>query len=63
MASGVVDVLLAILVLALGPISSAVLLGFIIAIDLAIAGIAGAAVAVALSGARRRSASDAGQKP
>ncbi len=40
MASGVVDVLLAILVLALGPISSAVLLGFIIAIDLAIAGIA-----------------------
>jgi uncharacterized membrane protein HdeD (DUF308 family) len=40
MASGVVDVVLAILVLALGPISSAVLLGFIIAIDLAIAGIA-----------------------
>jgi uncharacterized membrane protein HdeD (DUF308 family) len=40
MASGVVDILLAILVLALGPISSAVLLGFIIAIDLALAGIA-----------------------
>lgn len=40
MASGVVDVLLAILVLAMGPLSSAVLLGFIIAIDLAIAGIA-----------------------
>jgi uncharacterized membrane protein HdeD (DUF308 family) len=38
--SGVVDVLLAILVLALGPLSSAVLLGFIIAIDLAIAGLA-----------------------
>jgi uncharacterized membrane protein HdeD (DUF308 family) len=40
MVSGVVDVLLAILVLALGPVSSAVLLGFIIAIDLAIAGLA-----------------------
>ena len=40
MTSGVVDVLLALLVLGLGPLSSAVLLGFIIAIDLAIAGIA-----------------------
>jgi uncharacterized membrane protein HdeD (DUF308 family) len=40
MASGVVDVLLAIVVLAMGPLSSVVLLGFIIAIDLAVAGIA-----------------------
>ena len=40
MVSGVVDVVLAILVLAMGPLSSTVLLGFIIAIDLAIAGIA-----------------------
>ncbi len=40
MASGVVDLVLAIVVLAMGPLSSVLLLGFIIAIDLAVAGIA-----------------------
>jgi uncharacterized membrane protein HdeD (DUF308 family) len=40
MVSGVVDLVLAILVLAMGPLSSVLLLGFIIAIDLALAGIA-----------------------
>jgi uncharacterized membrane protein HdeD (DUF308 family) len=40
MVSGVVDVVLAILVLAMGPLSSVLLLGFIIALDLALAGIA-----------------------
>jgi uncharacterized membrane protein HdeD (DUF308 family) len=40
MFSGVVDILLALLVLAMGPRASALLLGFIIAIDLGIAGIA-----------------------
>ena len=40
MVSGVIDILLALLVLAMGPRASALLLGFIIAIDLGIAGIA-----------------------
>jgi uncharacterized membrane protein HdeD (DUF308 family) len=40
MFSGVVDILLALLVLAMGPRATVVLLGFIIAIDLGIAGIA-----------------------
>ena len=38
--SGVIDIVLAILILAMGPLSSVLLLGFIIAIDLAFAGIA-----------------------
>ena len=40
MISGVIDVLLGLLVLAMGPRASLLLLGFIIAIDLGIAGIA-----------------------
>jgi uncharacterized membrane protein HdeD (DUF308 family) len=40
MASGVLDLVLAVLIAALGPLSDAVLLGFIIALDLIVAGIA-----------------------
>ncbi len=40
MASGVLDLLLAVLIAALGPLSDAVLLGFVIALDLVVAGIA-----------------------
>jgi uncharacterized membrane protein HdeD (DUF308 family) len=40
MVSGVVDMLLAVVILAMGPVASALLLGFIIAIDLALAGVA-----------------------
>jgi uncharacterized membrane protein HdeD (DUF308 family) len=40
MVAGVLDVLLAMLIVALGPLSDAVLLGFVIAIDLIVAGIA-----------------------
>jgi uncharacterized membrane protein HdeD (DUF308 family) len=38
--SGVIDLLLGLVILAMGPLSDSVLLGFIIAIDLAFAGIA-----------------------
>jgi uncharacterized membrane protein HdeD (DUF308 family) len=47
MASGVLDVLLAVLIVALGPLSDAVLLGFVIALDLIAAGIALAAMGLA----------------
>ena len=40
MVSGLLDVLLAVLIATLGPLSDAVLLGFIIALDLIVAGIA-----------------------
>jgi uncharacterized membrane protein HdeD (DUF308 family) len=40
MVSGVVDVALAVLIAALGPLSDTILLGFVIALDLIVAGIA-----------------------
>lgn len=40
MVSGVIDVLLALLVLAMGPRTTVILLGFIIAVDLGVSGIA-----------------------
>jgi uncharacterized membrane protein HdeD (DUF308 family) len=52
MASGALDLLLAGLIAALGPLSDAVLLGFIIALDLIVAGIA----LVGLGRAARRAA-------
>jgi uncharacterized membrane protein HdeD (DUF308 family) len=47
MISGVVDVLLAVLIAIMGPLSDAVLLGFVIAIDLIFAGVALAAMGLA----------------
>jgi len=47
MASGVLDVLLAVLIVVLGPLSDAILLGFVIALDLIFAGIALAAMGMA----------------
>jgi len=47
MISGVVDVLLAVLIAIMGPLQDAVLLGFVIAIDLIIAGVALAGMGLA----------------
>ncbi|HXQ17593.1 MAG TPA: DUF308 domain-containing protein [Caulobacteraceae bacterium] len=47
MVAAALDVLLAVLIVALGPLSDAVLLGFVIAIDLIVAGIALAAMGLA----------------
>lgn len=47
MISGVVDVLLAVLIAALGPLSDSVLLGYVIALDLIVAGIALAGLGLA----------------
>jgi uncharacterized membrane protein HdeD (DUF308 family) len=47
MVAGVIDVLLALLIVAFGPLSDAVLLGFVIGVDLIVAGIALAGMGLA----------------
>jgi len=47
MGAGAVDILLALLIVAFGPLSDAVLLGFVIAVDLIVAGIALAGMGLA----------------